>query len=128
MRNRFICETHFEETDFKTPKKFYLKNTAVPKKYNLDRNYVSDSDTDEDLQVLSPVQTYSNKMKVDIFPSSFDSPPEKRPRRDSQCSSPTTQFVAATLDLPNKIISPRKRKLLRKIHFITKKIQLFEEN
>lgn len=118
MRNRFICENHFDETDFKTAKKFHLKNTAIPKKYSLERDSGSDSDTDVDLQVLPPIQTYSNNLKHTIFPSNYDSPPEEHPRQDSECSSPVPQIVATTLAFPDPITS-RKSKLKRKIQRLT---------
>lgn len=95
LRNRFICESHFDETDFKTTKKFFLKDTAVPKKYTSNRNSNTNnnSDTDEDLE----------DSKDDIFSSNFDSSPENHSGEDSECSSPIAHFTDGTLDLPDAI-------------------------
>lgn len=51
-----ICEQHFEETDYRTDKKFYLNKTAVPKRHPSVLR-------EDELQVTEPQRTYLERKR-----------------------------------------------------------------
>ena len=57
-----MCEAHFVEADFKTPKKRYLKDTCFPIPFQN-----SDASNEFPLKVLTPTKTYSRKKSLPII-------------------------------------------------------------
>lgn len=123
MRDRFICENHFKDTDYRTAKKFYLKMGAFPKHYTCASSTVFDTDSEENLKVLTPKRSYS-EMKRSVPPNSPNCLPKKKIRFED---SKESQFINDLTELPDAPVTPRKLKLKQKIHFQTKKIKNYEK-
>lgn len=77
LKNRVVCEDHFEDVDFTDDRKIRLKKTAIPKKYKEDSS-------DEELHVKTPTKVYCAQNTL-----SFCTPSKSRP-----------------LSLPSPMISP----------------------
>lgn len=100
----YICEKHFNPTDYRGEKMFYLKDTAIPHNYN-----------EPHLKVLTPQKTYSRKSCINLT----------TPKR--QVDSQDSKYIEELTDLPSSSKwTPRKIKLKKKIVFQTKKIKSCE--
>lgn len=76
LKNRVVCEDHFDDSDFTDERKIRLKKIAVPKKFKEDSS-------DEELHVQTPTKVYAAQMNL-----SFCTPSKSRPL------SPPTPIVS----------------------------------
>lgn len=67
IKNRLVCEDHFDDSDFQDLRKIRLKKTAVPKKFKEDSS-------DEELHVQIPTKVYVARTNL-----SFCTPSKFRP-------------------------------------------------
>lgn len=119
LKNKFICDRHFTENDFKTGKKKYLKTHVAPKKY------IEEQPTN--LKVKTPIKTYQNKHFIPM-----DSPPLVKKKlkfnEDLTLTAKKDQYqLEDILNLPDQQMTPRKIKLKNTIRIQTCKIRRFKK-
>lgn len=63
IRNKYLCEKHFSDNDFRTEKRHFLKKDAVPLKFSDSSERQNNGSSTESLMVLTPQKTYSGKKR-----------------------------------------------------------------
>lgn len=103
IKQKYICENHFLESDFRGAKNFCFKKDAVPQPYN--------ADNPEGPEVHTPQKTYGRRSS-EICPKQLFS---------QQIAD--TSFLSELTNLPeNPKMTPRKVQMKNKITLQIKKI------
>lgn len=116
LRKKCICEKHFNSSDYKTDKKKYLHNLAVPVHYCAVPVYSSEN---EDLKVLTPSKTYLQRKRS--LPITQDSFKERSSRKKLCFDSLDESYVNSVIDMPDQPCSPRKMELKKQLSYQIKK-------
>lgn len=103
IKNKYLCEKHFDALDFRGKKSFYLKDNAVPKPFHEDSSF----------KVLTPEKTYSRGCFTMVTPKKTSASLNKDQTGDQK-------FVNELTDLTEDCQwTPRKIELKRRLIFKT---------
>lgn len=114
LRKKFLCQEHFQPSDFIQPLCKYLKSSAVPIHYKLPKVHLpSTISASPPLKVLTPKKAYA-RTDISSFSPSYTAPIQSTPTKQ-KLTPRTRRFLEEVCEMSSPDLTERASK--RKLHF-----------